>query len=170
MILLVIIVLIVLCVFLSIRGENKKRERLNVPKQAYTIMYFDGYDKPLNSSLYYWRESDTLNLCENKKKGDAERITIHKDNVLSFTTSGELTVTSDVKGGGVSLGGAVVGGALLGPVGAIVGGRKKVKTQTKTVDTRKTYLKFLENNIEKTIVLNYAVYNDLCILCMDKKI
>ena len=170
MIFLVIIALIILWVILASRKEKKKRERLGVPKGAFKIHYYSGYDKPMSHKLYYWKDANVLNFCDTIEKNGPSRITISKENILSFTSTGELSTQTNISGGGVSLGGAAVGGVLLGPVGAIIGGRKKVKTKTTTTDTRKTIIKFSEDGIEKSIMLNYQIYNDLCLLCMEKKV
>lgn len=170
MVFLVIIALAILWIVLVRRKEKNKRERLGVPKGAYKIHYYNGYDKQMSHKLYYWKDNNSLNFCDTVEKNGPIHITIPKECVLSFTSTGELSTQTNVSGGGVSLGGAAVGGVLLGPVGAIIGGRKKVKTKTSTTDSRRTIIRFTENGMDKSIMLTYPIYNDLCLLCMEKKV
>lgn len=131
-----------------------------------------GYTRPFGKTLWEWTENGTLKILETKpsiKGTQPYLLSIPKENVIAFMMTGDRTVQSKVSGGGVSLGGAVVGAAIAGPVGAIIGGRKKVKTETQTFDTRRLMLKFRENG-EITIQLGPQPYNDLCMLCMEKQI
>ena len=166
----VLLIIIILAIVLSVQGEKKKRERLQVPKSARKITYFTGYDKKMSNKLYYWKNGNHLNFCDTKEKNGPVKITIPKENILAFTSTGEITTQTNVKGGGPSLGGAVVGAAVAGPVGAIVGGKKKVKTQTTTTDTRRTFIKFAENGTEKSMQFDYSIYDDLCLMCLERKI
>lgn len=59
---------------------------------------------------------------------------------VTVSTSGSKYSTTDVSGGGVSIGGAVVGAAIAGVPGAVIGGRKKVKSKEVVHDDRHLYV------------------------------
>lgn len=85
-----------------------------------------------------------------------------------FTKEGDIQYTSNVSGGGgggSSIKGAVVGAALAGDAGAIIGSRKKIaeiKTTTVKHDERKTVIRYYENDVIKSITFSgFAVYEYL---------
>lgn len=59
---------------------------------------------------------------------------------VTVFTSGSKYATTNVSGGGASIGGAVVGAAIAGVPGAIIGGRKKVKSKEVVHDERHLYV------------------------------
>lgn len=59
---------------------------------------------------------------------------------VSVSTSGNKYSTTEVSGGGVSVGGAVIGAAIAGVPGAVIGGRKKVKSKEVVHDDRHLYI------------------------------
>lgn len=172
----IILAIILLIVFFANQSAKKNRAYLleqGVPADHKAVMYYQGYNVSLNNPILFWITPDALHLCEScprKKGGDLTKISIPKENIIAFTKTGELTAQTNVSGGGASIGGALVGAAVAGPVGAIIGGRKKVKTHTTTMDNRRTILKFTEGGIEKSIQLGYEIFDSLCLFCIEKKI
>lgn len=153
---------------LSISPKKKARPgKDGIPKKTGIVAYFKGYDKTLSMYLLYWVQNNVLNLCEANRKSPVT-ISIPKENIITIVKSGEVVSYSSVKGGGVSVGGAIVGAAIAGPVGAVLGGRKKVKSTTVTTDSRRVILQFKENNVEKSLLLGYSIYDELCLFCADK--
>ena len=67
---------------------------------------------------------------------------LDEQTTTEISSSGNVYTTTDVKSkNGVSLGGALVGAAIAGPIGTVVGGKKtKVKTNTTVHDDRKLFL------------------------------
>lgn len=67
---------------------------------------------------------------------------LDENTTTEISASGNVYSTTDVKSkNGVSLGGALIGTAIAGPIGTVVGGKKtKVKTDTTVHDNRKLYL------------------------------
>ena len=95
------------------------------------------WDKPLATFA-------KLKLFADRVSGSGGTLSIVEGADARVDTSGNVYSTTDVssKGGGVSLAGAVVGGALAGAPGAIIGGRKKttVSTTSETHDERKLFV------------------------------
>lgn len=177
----IFLLIVAIIIFLCVRSSKKEKSRklaLNVPNGTGKVRYYEGYSEKLNSFLYFWHDNNSLTFCD--PKGDGRHIVLNKDSILNFNMIGEyhesVNVTGGkVKGGGVSVVGAVAGGAVAGPVGMVLGVRKKVKskpvkTTTTVTDTRKTIIKFKENEDEKGMVLDKSVYDVLCFVCPEKKI
>lgn len=59
---------------------------------------------------------------------------------VTVNTSGGKYSTTEVSGGGASIGGAVIGAAIAGVPGAVIGGRKKVKSKETIHDDRHLYV------------------------------
>lgn len=59
---------------------------------------------------------------------------------VTVNTSGGRYSTTEVSGGGASIGGAVIGAAIAGVPGAVIGGRKKVKSKEVVHDDRHLYV------------------------------
>ena len=165
--LLFIVFLVIGLMVLNIVMENKRREKFGIPKKGKKIKYYEGYNKPFTKQVYYWLDESGINICSSKSKTNSPlRIAIPKLNVIGFAQVGDLT--TKISGGGIGFGGAAVGGLLLGPVGAIIGSRKKVKSTN--VDTRQVVLNFKEDGVEKAMLLDHLIYKDLCLACSSKKI
>ncbi len=111
----IILAIILLIVFLVGRSTEMERAYLRaqgVPDNHKAVMYYQGYETKLNNPVLFWIDANTLYLCESKphvKDGDLTKISIPKENILAFTTTGQLTTRSNVSGGGTSVGGALVG-------------------------------------------------------------
>lgn len=74
------------------------------------------------------------------------------DNIKYFVKEGDIqyeTHLSGGGGGGSSIKGAIIGSVIAGEIGSVIGSRQKVneiKSETITHDTRKTILKYYDNN------------------------
>ena len=171
----IVLTIILLIVFFSARNGQKKRAYLleqGVPADHKAAMCYEG-SGALNNLVLFWTTPDALHFCDSRpraKGGNLTKITIPKDDIIAFTMTGDMTTQTTVKGGGASIGGGLVGAAIAGVPGALIGGRKKVKTQTTTTDTRRTFLKFREDGAEKTMQFSDELYNELCLFCLEKKI
>ncbi|MBC3889463.1 hypothetical protein GH810_14200 [Acetobacterium paludosum] len=166
-----IIIVIVGLIVLSSVMESNRRKKFNIPGKGKKIRYYEGYNKPLQRKIYYWSDGKNICFCNSKSQtGDPLRITIPKSDIIGFAQIGDLTTSTSVKGGGTSLSGAAGGALLFGPVGAIVGGRKKVKSTTTTKDTRQVVLNFKEDGVEKAMLLDNLIYKDLTLSCAGKLI
>ncbi len=89
---------------------------------------------------------------------------IDKKHVASLSQEGNIHYTTEVYGGGgggTSVKGAIVGGAIAGEMGAVIGSRKEVNpitSSTKRIDDRVTSLKLLDDN--NSFCEIYFEYND----------
>ncbi len=99
-----------------------------------------------------------------------DRIKIHHiplENIEYYTQTGELfreTKISGGGGGGSSIEGAIIGGLLFGPAGAIIGSRQKtegVQSELIAHDSRETILKYFENGNRLTVHFQYTDFDCL---------
>lgn len=80
------------------------------------------------------------------------------NNIVSVEQEGDVHYTTNVSGGGTSVTGALVGGALFGGVGAILGGKKKITSTSRKIDERTTIIKLVDET-NQYCGLKFA-YND----------
>lgn len=97
------------------------------------------------------------------------------DEIEYFTVEGEFyheTKISGGGGGGLSVTGAIAGGILWGPIGAVIGSLdNKIeanKSETIIHDTRKTILHIVKGFSRGIISLDYSDYNTLKYLIPEK--
>ncbi|WP_125963082.1 hypothetical protein [Bifidobacterium dolichotidis] len=81
-------------------------------------------------------------LFANRVESNGIVVSFEQPVQVNVTISGTFYTTQDTKSGvGVSLGGAVLGGVVAGPMGAVIGGKKdKVNTTTQVHDNRVVYI------------------------------
>lgn len=149
----------------------------NVPLNVKLIKYKSGIKEfDLNISrctdsrkelqeYYFWYENERITVLskhnitgemyvQNKKVLDVKKINY-------FTIQGDRYVTTDVQGGGSSLGKAVIGGAIAGGAGAVIASRQKIKSTTNVVDERNTMISYNDNGVNINIVLSSQAYECL---------
>jgi hypothetical protein len=157
----------------SISKSSKKRKakkQLDMPKSTLPLSHMGGDSfQNWGDTIYYRRENNYLNFWDLKSQ---DRLTFTADKITSFYLIGDISHNMAIKGGGASIGGAVVGGALFGVPGALIGGRKKVKSRTQTINAQTLIIKFSDSGQEKGLKIFQpaCIYEDLCYLCPDKKI
>mgnify|MGYP000985119499 CR=1 FL=1 len=160
----------------SSKKEKERKEKWGIPLNAPKVQYYGGCDSPLHGNLYfsYDTNSETFNFWEalkNEKKGLPKKIEICKNDIIAFTTIGDLTQITKTTGGGTSLLGAAAGAVTFGATGAIIGSRKKAKTTTETKDTRKAVIKYKDGEKEKSFVVSHAfVYDALAQYATEKAV
>lgn len=115
---------------------------------------------------YLWKDKSNIYIiaCPLICK-DYGKIEIPISNIKYFTRMGDF-YTSTV-GGGSKLGGAVVGAAIAGEAGAVIGSRKNV--ETKIVDKRVTIMKVLDKNKNEKIIKFSSSDYDLFFKLMPEK-
>lgn len=93
------------------------------------------------------------------------------DDIKYFDIKGEKEIhVSGGGGGGLSFGGAVIGGLIAGPAGAIIGSREKTKPiTTNEVDMRQAILVFQYNNKDRFMFLEPDAYKLLIKLIPQKE-
>jgi hypothetical protein len=95
---------------------------------------------------------------------------IFKKDIIYYTVEGNQSHEQKISGGGgtiggVSIAGAAVGGILFGPIGMIIGSRKKteiqeIKSETITKDNRKLVLYYSRNSKTEKIEFSADSYAD----------
>lgn len=171
--------------------QKEKREKLNeyekdniIPDNAFIVKYINGLEyvdnliaknmssKPLE--YYLWKEDNFIKVVS---RPEDPNLLIHTfkikfdlniNKVISFGIIGDAYTETNVTGGGSSIGGAISGGVVAGGVGAIVGSRKKIETENKRIDKRKTLVMYKENNVIKSIFFSPETYEILLKLIPEK--
>lgn len=141
-----------------------------------------GCDSPMFDSFkfYIWKEENKLKLVSSPhwllSKPDnlyffgdfIETGEIDIDNINYYSLQGEKYTTTELSGGGSSLGKAVVGGAIAGSAGAVIASRKEVTSSTKVVDERQTIINYQNENGVTHIILSSNAYDFLLEILPDK--
>lgn len=153
--------------------KQQARERKDfdhsIPKYTLPLQHFKDDSFPSwGNKIRYKKENDILCFWDKDSK---QKLELTVDKIISFYMIGDIAHNTVVKGGGTSIGGAVVGSAIAGPVGAIIGGHKKVKSTVQTVNTQTLIIKFVDEGREKGLKIfqPICIYEDLCYLCPEKK-
>lgn len=106
---------------------------------------------------------ELINSIDNNEPFDniLKSIKIKLKDIRYFGIKGEIENVVNVSGGGTSYGKAIIGAALFGPVGAIVGSRNKIQTNHEKIDSREVEFKYQNGNILETIVFPIELYTGL---------
>jgi hypothetical protein len=139
---------------------------------------------------YFWKNNDyLLSICKNdtyidglekadgcyieniEKGSDVSELELFErkiliDSIAYFQIQGEISTREKISGGGSSIGGAVVGAALAGGVGAIIGSRKKINSETIREDNRFILLVYKKG---KKIIKEKLDY-DICLDMLEELI
>ncbi|GLC32178.1 SHOCT domain-containing protein [Clostridium omnivorum] len=174
-------------------SSNKQRKETNqkidtyksktdIPSNARTIKYIEGMESInyfIKESQYYiWREANNIKLALNPinvinlatEVGQGKVMMFPIDKIQYYSIVGDAYTETNVKGGGSSLTGAVVGGVIAGGAGAVIGSRKEIKTETNRVDNRKTIITYSDNGTTRNIFFAPDAYETLLQLIPEKDI
>ena len=113
--------------------ENDSFERLS--KTTVTKMFQDKPDKFFKATKSYGQ----LSIDENKKLFKIYFKVYHFENLNTYEL---MENNSSITSGGLGIGRAIVGGALLGGVGAVLGGVTKKRKSTDLVESLKILITF----------------------------
>lgn len=114
---------------------------------------------------YFWKANSKINIVS--KPGYNGIPTTHIamfldiDKISYYVREGSTHLETNIKGGGSSLGKAVVGGVIAGGAGAVVASRNKITSESKLVDNQKTVIVYEHNNNVVNIVLGSKAYDYL---------
>lgn len=116
---------------------------------------------------FIWKDGVDLNIVGHYDKcEDYGKIIIPIDKINYYTRMGDFYTT--IQGGGSSMKGAIVGGAIAGDVGATIGSREKL--ETKQIDNRTTILSVTDKyGKEKIIKLSSDSYDVLFKIIPEKE-
>ena len=138
----------------KVTKQNDFLEKNQIPNNAIELSYIDGKlpncnEDIKNTKLLVWINNNNICFAGKDYKYNISRQNISIDNVISFIRQGDVYTETNVSGGGSSIGGAVVGGVIAGGTGAVIGSRKKIKTENKRIDERKTILEYKDKYTDK---------------------
>lgn len=128
-----------------------------------------------NQELMVWVNDNKLYMIHNDLLNCQGEIILPLENIRTFLRQGDMYVETNVSGGGgggTSIPGAIVGNVVAGPVGAVIGSRKKnepITSENKVVDTRQTILEFEHNSILHYMFFNSNAYNIFLDLIPEKE-
>ncbi len=160
----------------------KKNQEIidKLPNENKIVFYRGGHpevDKQLFDA-HVWIENGKLNFHPVDINKDVDTFSVNLEDIVYYATKGEInkqTLVSggEVKGGGSSITGAAVGGLVAGPVGAVIGSRKKVKgdpikTTIVTEDSRRTFMNFSHQSSMYTMYFDYYSYSKFVELIPNK--
>lgn len=166
----------------ALEKYNKAKSYTNIPNDAKVVeLTKEGTVFGLfKGEAYLWKTDEKLCFFPhspkktNKELFLSKPISIHSieiDKIEYFKVKGEVYKETKITGGGgggSSIKGAVVGQAIAGGVGAVVGSRKKideVKSQLITHDERLTLLNYFDEKKERRSLIfkypDYHKFNDL---------
>jgi hypothetical protein len=130
-----------------------------------------GYDSILTGkSLVVWKDNKYLNLINSSYKEDIGLFKINLDKLYCFSRYGDFYTTLSVSGGDTSFGGAAIGYALAGGVGAILASRNPIKGETTVHDNRETIIIFYDDYTLKYIFFEPKFYDYLMHTIPNKEI
>lgn len=109
-----------------------------------------------------FRVEQDPHMIIDSKKGRVNVTTYDIKNILFWQEIGSLQYTSNVSGGGVNVGGAIAGAMIAGNVGAIIGSRESITTETQEHDSRKILMKMTDGE-EKVYLYKYRDAFSTCI-------
>lgn len=127
-----------------------------------------------NQEYYFWYKEKWITIlskhCEptgeiyinNKKELDISKIN-------HYTVQGDKYATTNISGGGSSLGKAVIGGAIAGSAGAVIASREEITSTTDFIDERKTMIYYQDGEEVSNIILSGEAYDYLLNVIPEKE-
>ena len=137
---------------------------LSIRKEGYSRYFFLMY--------YYWTKDNSLFLFPQKEdfiyqyiniknsieycEENAILESINISNIVYFKTVGDISYVTNVESTGVNVKGAVIGAAVAGDTGAVIGSRPKITSKVEEKDNRYVELKYKDNGTIKTLEFDYT--------------
>lgn len=148
------------------------KSKITIPDNASKVNYKKGNATILNTKVFMWIEDNDLCFFPTKSPSsdtasDIKKIILYKipiSKIEYYATSGDVVYENKITGGGggSSFEGALVGGAIAGGAGAIIGSRNKIdpiSSELITHDSRETFLKYFDdNNLKHSMVFDFKDY------------
>lgn len=153
---------------------EQQKQKSNIPSDTLTVEYKSGYAQIASGKQFVWLKDNSLFFFPAESQTDGRNYILYSialKDIEYYTTRGEVTKHTQISGGGgttggTSIKGAIIGGVIAGPAGAIIGSRKKAKIepiQSKiiTQDDRETFLNFFADGTKHSMFFSYGSYNSL---------
>jgi hypothetical protein len=156
------------------KGINEEYlSKYNVPKDSLTVRYNSGYIKMPKIKYYVWKADNNLCFFPEGIREKEEYILyqIALEQIEYYATRGEVHRETKISGGGGTIGGSSITGAVLGAMvaggtGAVIGSRKEgkieqIKSEIITHDERETFLNYYVDKVRHSLFFDYYDYNIL---------
>lgn len=167
------------------KTENGISEEARVVKYCSGIRAMDNAIIEQDISLianeqdyFIWRNRESLNLLscpldystlENYFFNFEWKSSLDISKINYYTIQGDKYATTNIKGGGSSLGKAVIGGAIAGGAGAIIASREEITSTTDFIDERKTMIYYQDGEEVSNIILSGEAYDYLLNVIPEKE-
>ncbi|QPW61997.1 SHOCT domain-containing protein [Clostridium botulinum] len=160
--------------------EIKNQKYISENKISHDAMEVNCVNPFNNIILKAWIDNNNLCFAGINYMDNIKRFEIPKKSINSFLRQGdvynEVKISGgNIEGGGSSISGAIIGGAMAGGAGAIIGSRKKIKSEEINsenirIDKRQTILEYMENEEYKHLFFDSYAYDILIKLIPEKEI
>jgi hypothetical protein len=124
------------------------------PKPEDVVNYFISQHESDIDNHYNYVKATELDFSY-KDVFEIPYLEIPISNISEYSIFGSVNHVSKVKGGGSSIGGAIIGGLIAGDAGAVIGSRKAIKSEIVKIDERIIKLIYLKG--KKKIILNLSI-------------
>lgn len=162
-----------------------------VSEKARVVKYYSGIkamDKVIleqdissvanEQDYFFWKNGESLNILscpleystlENYFFNFEWSVSLDISKISYYIIQGEKYATTNIQGGGSSLGKAIVGGVIAGGVGAVIASRENITSTTDFIDERRTVIYYQCGDKVSNIVLSSEAYDYLLENLPDKE-
>lgn len=121
---------------------------------------------------YYWLKDKKLFLFPQKEdfirlqvsannsakycEENVKLTSINISDIIYFKSVGDISYTTSIESTGTNVKGAVIGAAIAGDAGAVIGSRPQIKSKMEKIDNRNVELKYKDDGAIKTLRFAYA--------------
>lgn len=124
----------------------------------------------INKLLILWRKNDAIYFINNDYYNDFGLFKINYNDIICYSRYGDFYTSTNIEGGGSSMGMAFLGQLFGGDAGAIIASRNPITSETIVHDKRETLVFIKDNNEEKYIFFDPNFYDILMHTFPDKEI
>ena len=169
---------IAFCMFIAMHQEENKnffdymKQKHGMSARGNTYRCVDGDDIIECGECYVWKHNGVYKISHSGYVQD-----LKSEEFISFSVKGQKKYVTEISGGGgggTSISGAIIGGAVAGPVGAVIGSRKKskpVKSEIYQIGNVYTVMHIKINGRNASLTFeDDKLYYDLMSICPEKEI
>lgn len=156
------------CKKTKIKMDNNEKfiQKNNIPLNAIQLQCIKHNEDSIYRKLYVWIDNNYLKLHMIERHTSThlkDKTIIPIDNIIYYERYGDYIKEIKVINEKPNIKKAIIGGAIAGGAGAIIGAMdKKIETETKVIDKRNTYLHYYTTDGDKnTFVFDSKGFNTL---------